>query len=488
MATMSATTSIPDAESVQYLSLDLIDPAPSNRDIGPEEALEELARSIKAKGVLQAIVVSPKDGGRFEIVFGHRRFEGARRAGLETIKSEVRDYNEQERRELRLIENVLRKDPTPIEEALAYQELLQINPKLNQAKLAARLGIAQGTISRRLKLLGLPKKLQEAVNSNRIPAEDAYHLAKLAKFPERIERARAEAKKLGSVQLAVNKELEDLKNALKRETASDDLKTRGITLAPDGWQRKGMRLGDEDGMLPIDPFEHQTEPCHAAIISDAGAITYVCTEPKRHGWGVDADADGTEAAESTGEPSTGQSDPETSSASTEPTGEDKPQTGNADTQTEAAARAAAERKAEAEAERARVEALRDAEQVRRTTLRTALKGKLTKDMERHIYWQVLNAAQVDHDTIAKELLDLPAADGDESPLRSFASKSDERLKKAAFAVLAMLAEGPLQGKNPNFEHETAPQHYQMLSRLGYTPTQVERDALGSDDQAPADVA
>ena len=160
---MSATTSIPDAESVQYISLDLIDPAPSNRDIGPEEALEELGRSIKAKGVLQAIVVSPKDGGRFEIVFGHRRFEGARRAGLETIKSEVRDYNEQERRELRLIENVLRKDPTPIEEALAYQELLQINPKLNQAKLATRLGIAQGTISRRLKLLGLPKVTVQGV-------------------------------------------------------------------------------------------------------------------------------------------------------------------------------------------------------------------------------------------------------------------------------------------------------------------------------------
>lgn len=287
------------------------------------------------------------------------------------------------------------------------------------------------------------------------------------------------------MQLAVNKELEDLKNALKRETATDDLKTRGITLAPDDWQRKGMRLGDEDGMLPIDPFEHQTEPCHAAIITDAGAITYVCTEPKRHGWGVDAESDGTEPAEGTGEPSTGQSGPETSAASGEPTGEDKPRASKADAEAEAAARAA-ERKAEAE--RARVEALRDAEQARRTTLRTALKGKLTKDMERHIYWQVLNAAQVDHDVVATELLDLPAADGDESPLRTFASKSDESLKKAAFAVLAMLAEGPLQGKNPNFEHETVPQHYQTLSSLGYTPTPVERDALGSDDQASADVA
>lgn len=486
MATMSATTSIPDAESVQYISLDLIDPAPSNRDMGPEEALEELARSIKAKGVLQAIVLSPKDGGRFEIVFGHRRFEGARRAGLETIKSEVRDYNEQERRELRLIENVLRKDPTPIEEALAYQELLQINPKLNQAKLATRLGIAQGTISRRLKLLGLPKKLQEAVNSNRIPAEDAYHLAKLAKFPERIERARADAKKLGSVQLAVNKELEDLKNALKRETATDDLKTRGITLAPDGWQRKGMRLGDEDGMLPIDPFEHQTEPCHAAIITDAGAITYVCTEPKRHGWGVDTEPDN--ATENTGGTTAAQDETDTSSTSAEPTDQDKANVSKADPQAEATARAAAERKAEAEAERARVETLRAAEQARRAALRTALKGKLTKDMERHIYSQVLNAAQVDHDVVAKELLDLPAAEGDESPLRTFASKSDERLKKAAFAVLAMLAEGPLQGKNPNFEHETVPQHYQMLSSLGYTPTPIEQAALGSDDQASADVA
>src|SRR6266536_3892553 len=250
--------------------------------MGSGEALQELARSIKAKGLLQAIVVSPKGDGRFEIVFGHRRFEGAKRAGLETIKSEVRDYSEQERRELRLIENVLRKDPTPIEEARAYQELLELNSKLNQAKLAARLGIAQGTISRRLKLLALPSKLQDQVNSGRISAEDAWNLSKLAKFPERIERARARAKELGSVQLAVNKELEDLKNELKRKTAQEDLAARNIQLAPKDWQRTGRRLGYEEGMVPVDPFEHQLESCHAAIIGESGTITYVCTEPKRH--------------------------------------------------------------------------------------------------------------------------------------------------------------------------------------------------------------
>ena len=171
----------------------------------------------------------------------------------------------------------------------------------------------------------------------------------------------------------------------------------------------------------------------------------------------------------------------------EPIGEDAPQASKPDAESEAAARAEAERKAQAEAERARVEALRDAEQARRAVLRTALKGRLTKDMERHIYWQVLNAAQVDHDTIAKELLELPAAEGDESAL-AFAGKSDERLKKAAFAALVMLAEGPLQGKNPNFQHQTVPQHYQMLSRLGYTPAPVEEAGLGGDEHAPAEIA
>src|SRR6266542_4079939 len=268
MATVSANTPTPDApESIQYLPLELLDPAPSNRDMGSEEALQELARSIKAKGLLQAIVVSPKGDGRFEIVFGHRRFEGAKRAGLETIKSEVRDYSEQERRELRLIENVLRKDPTPIEEARAYQELLE-----------------------------LPSKLQDQVNSGRISAEDAWNLSKLAKFPERIERARANAKQLGSIQLAVNKELEDLKNELKRKTAAEDLAARNITLAPKDWQRTGRRLGYEEGMVPVDPFEHQLESCHAALIGESGTITYVCTEPKRHDSSAEAETSQTKSA------------------------------------------------------------------------------------------------------------------------------------------------------------------------------------------------
>ncbi len=503
MATVSANTPTPDApESIQYLPLELLDPAPSNRDMGSEEALQELARSIKAKGLLQAIVVSPKGDGRFEIVFGHRRFEGAKRAGLETIKSEVRDYSEQERRELRLIENVLRKDPTPIEEARAYQELLELNSKLNQAKLAARLGIAQGTISRRLKLLALPSKLQDQVNSGRISAEDAWNLSKLAKFPERIERARANAKQLGSIQLAVNKELEDLKNELKRKTAAEDLAARNITLAPKDWQRTGRRLGYEEGMVPVDPFEHQLESCHAALIGESGTITYVCTEPKRHDSSAEAETSQTKSAatstDGTGSAPAPSAEAETAEPSkpteaadvpTEPSAEAETSEADGDAEpTEPSAEADAQRKAEAEAERARVEALRDAEQARRAALRTALKGKLTKDMERHIYRQVLNAVALDHDMIAKELLELPATDQDESPLRTFASKSDERLKKAAFAVLAMLAESALHGKRPDFKARTVPQHYDMLSRIGYAPAPVEQTGLGKDVQPPADVA
>jgi ParB/RepB/Spo0J family partition protein len=509
--TVTASTPAP-TEVPQYIPVDLIDPAPTNRDLGTEASLRELAESIKSKGLLQPIIVSPKEAGRFEIVFGHRRLEAVKRADMDTILAVVRDYDEQERRELRLIENVLRKNPTPIEEAAAYQELLDLNPKLNQAKLAKRLGISQGTISRRLKLMALPRRLQDEVNSGRIPAEDAYHLSKLTNHPngeKLIKNARARAAELGiTIEQAVIQVRDDLKNALKREMAKEDLDKRGVKLAPKGWERTGWRLGSEEGMLHIDPYEHQTEPCHAALINDAGQITYVCTDPKRHQQDTSAEApDGQPTspdAETTESPEGQPSDAEIAEPSAEqvapsgaPTEQSKTDQGDPKAEAERQARAEAERKAKAEAERkaaeerARAETLRNARQARRDALRTALKAKLTKDMERYIYTQVLNAVQLDHDAIARELLDLPATKGsDDSPLRAFASKSDERLKKVAFALLAMMAEHPLQAPNPNFEHKMVATHYEFLARIGYTPTEVEATALGQDQQAqaPADVA
>ncbi len=395
---MTVDASTPAATEVaQYIPVDLIDPAPTNRDLGTEASLRELADSIKSKGLLQPIIVSPKDSGRFEVVFGHRRLEAVKRAGMDTILSVVREYDEQERKELRLIENVLRKNPTPIEEATAYQELLDLNPKLNQAKLAKRLGIAQGTISRRLKLIALPRRLQDEINSGRIPAEDAYHLSKLTNHPNSeklIKNARARAAELGiTIEQAVIQVRDDLKNALKREMAKEDLDKRGVKLAPKGWERTGWRLGYEEGMLQIDPYEHQTEPCHAALINDAGMITYVCTDPKRHEQGTsspeasDGQPTGTDAE--TAEPSAEEAEQaEQAAAPAEEAEKDK-----ADPKADAERKASeeAQRKAKEEAERkaaeerARAETLRNARQARRTALRTALKAKLTKDMERYIY-------------------------------------------------------------------------------------------------------
>lgn len=495
--TVDVSTPAP-TEVPQHIVVDLIDPAPTNRDLGTEASLQELAESIKSKGLLQPIIVSPKEAGRFEVVFGHRRLEAVKRAGMDTILSVVREYDEQERRELRLIENVLRKNPTAIEEATAYQELLDLNPKLNQVRLAKRLGISQGTISRRLKLLALPKRLQDEVNSGRIPAEDAYHLSKLANHPNSeklIKSARARAAELGiTIEQAVIQVRDDLKNALKREMAKEDLDKRGVKLAPKGWERTGWRLGYEEGMLHVDPYEHQTDPCHAALINDAGQITYVCTDPKRHEEGRSPDA-------SKGQPTSAEVDAaeapaEQAQPSTEAAQETEDEQRDPKAEAERKASEEAQRKAKEEAERkaaeerARVETLRNAEQARRTALRTALKARLTKDMERYIYSQVLNAVQVDHDRVAQELLELPGAEGkdDVSPLQAFASKSDERLKKVAFALLATMVEASLQAPNPNFAHKMVATHYEFLSRIGYAPSEAETARLGQNERAPADVA
>jgi ParB family chromosome partitioning protein len=128
-----------------------------------EDSLKELADSIRAKGILQPILVEADGEDRYVIIAGERRWRAAGLAGLERIPVLVCSYSGPEKFEIALIENLQREDLKPIEEAQAYRELMSV-AGLGQEELALRLGKNRSTIANSLRLLKLPAAMQDAVN------------------------------------------------------------------------------------------------------------------------------------------------------------------------------------------------------------------------------------------------------------------------------------------------------------------------------------
>ncbi|UTW05927.1 ParB/RepB/Spo0J family partition protein [Pseudomonas benzenivorans] len=149
-----------DRQELQHLPLDLIQRGKyqPRRDMDPT-ALEELALSIKAQGVMQPIVVRPIDGGRYEIVAGERRWRACHQAGLEKIPAMVRDLPDEAAIAMALIENIQREDLNPIEEAVALQRLQQ-EFQLTQQQVAEAVGKSRVTITNLLRLIALPEEIK----------------------------------------------------------------------------------------------------------------------------------------------------------------------------------------------------------------------------------------------------------------------------------------------------------------------------------------
>lgn len=128
------------------------------RDMDPI-ALEELAQSIKAQGVMQPIVVRPVASGRYEIIAGERRWRASQQAGLDRIPALVRDVSDDIAIAMALIENIQREDLNPIEEAIALQRL-QHDFHLTQQQVADAVGKSRVAVSNLLRLMGLPEEVK----------------------------------------------------------------------------------------------------------------------------------------------------------------------------------------------------------------------------------------------------------------------------------------------------------------------------------------
>lgn len=149
-----------DQGELHRLPLDLIQRGryQPRRDMDPA-ALEELAQSIRAQGVMQPIVVRPVASGRYEIIAGERRWRASQQAGLDRIPALVREVPDEIAIAMALIENIQREDLNPIEEAIALQRL-QHDFHLTQQQVADAVGKSRVTISNLLRLMGLPEEVK----------------------------------------------------------------------------------------------------------------------------------------------------------------------------------------------------------------------------------------------------------------------------------------------------------------------------------------
>ncbi|MEW6269051.1 MAG: ParB/RepB/Spo0J family partition protein [Thermodesulfobacteriota bacterium] len=161
---------------IQELALDAIAINPRQpRSRFDEQAIADLATSIRDRGVLQPILVRSGDDGRYELIAGERRLRAARLAGLERIPALVKEANDGESLVLAIIENVQRADLTALEEARAYQALMD-EFALTQEEVARRVGKSRPAIANTLRLLQLPEDTQRELEEGRITAGHARAL------------------------------------------------------------------------------------------------------------------------------------------------------------------------------------------------------------------------------------------------------------------------------------------------------------------------
>jgi ParB family chromosome partitioning protein len=164
-----------DQRSTLEVAIDRITPSPFQpRRTFDEAKIEELAASIRNQGIIQPLVVRPKDDG-FELIAGERRWRAAMKAGLNRVPVVLRDASDLEALQLALVENLQREDLNPIEEAGGYRRL-QEEFHWSQEEMAEKVGKSRPAIANSLRLLSLPGEVQQEISAGNLPAGQARAL------------------------------------------------------------------------------------------------------------------------------------------------------------------------------------------------------------------------------------------------------------------------------------------------------------------------
>ena len=172
---------------VLLVGIDKLQPNPRQpRTRFDDEALRELADSIREKGVIQPIIAEDRGDGSYTIVAGERRYRAAKIAGLSEVPVIPQDFSDDEKLEIALVENLQREDLNPIDEATALDGAMR-NAGYTQEQLAQRLGKSRPAIANSLRLLKLETEIQEALASAQITAGHARALLAIADTTQRQE-------------------------------------------------------------------------------------------------------------------------------------------------------------------------------------------------------------------------------------------------------------------------------------------------------------
>ena len=164
-----------DEEKVINIDINLLTPNRYQpRKFFNDSSIQELATSIKEYGILNPILVR-KDNDKYEIIAGERRYRAAKLLELKTVPVIIKNISDEQTAKIALIENIQRENLSPIEEAKAYQQILDIS-KITQNDLANILGKSQSTIANKIRLLSLPTNVQEALVNKKISERHARSL------------------------------------------------------------------------------------------------------------------------------------------------------------------------------------------------------------------------------------------------------------------------------------------------------------------------
>jgi ParB family transcriptional regulator, chromosome partitioning protein len=179
------TTDVADVASTELQDVPVAQIEPNRqqpRAYFDEEALVSLTASVAAVGVLQPVLVRPDDNGRFQLIAGERRWRAAKRAGLQTIPALVRTVGDADALEQALVENLHREDLNALEEAGAYQQLME-DFGLTQEQVANRVGKSRSSVTNTLRLFQLPPSVQKLVAERKL---SAGHARALLGSPDRL--------------------------------------------------------------------------------------------------------------------------------------------------------------------------------------------------------------------------------------------------------------------------------------------------------------
>jgi ParB family chromosome partitioning protein len=167
---------VQDVRSLRHVPIEFLHPNPNNpRKHFADSDLEDLTRSIREKGLLQPLVVRQRGNGDYEIVAGERRWRAAQRAGIHEVPVLIRDLSDGEALEIALIENIQRADLNALEEARAYQQLMD-QFDYSQQQLADSVGKSRSHIANTIRLLSLPESVRRHIENGALTAGHARAL------------------------------------------------------------------------------------------------------------------------------------------------------------------------------------------------------------------------------------------------------------------------------------------------------------------------